>query len=93
MKLVRHAVQGERCLQKRASELNEQTNLGNKGVPRMKRMPQSAQNSRSMQPRASDETEKGAEDRPRVRAELHVASPRPAHLLTRSSGFGRATCQ
>ena len=92
MKLVRNAMQGERCLAERASELNEKTNLNNKGVPRMKRMPQSAQNSRSMQPRASDEAEKGAEGRPRVRAELHVAS-RPAHLMTRSSGFGRATCQ
>src|SRR5258707_14881213 len=67
--------------------------VGGGSVLRMTRRSQSVQKLRSLQPRASDEAEKGVEDRPQAPAELHIASPCRSytnHLLTRSSGFGRA---
>lgn len=102
MKAVLYAVQGEYCLGKegdiRVGRTCGTRALGwcqlRKSVLRMKRMSQSAQKSRSLQLRASDEAERGAEDRPRAPAGLDIASPRRAytnHLLTRSSGFGRVS--
>jgi len=66
--------------------------VGGGSVLRMRRMLQSVQKRLSLRLRASDEAEKGAEDRPRAPAELHIASPLRAYvnyLSTRSSGFGR----
>ena len=77
---------------KKSVRVSKHADLGSKGAPLRECHKVCRTRDGCKQPRASDETEKGAEDRPRVRAELHIASPHPMHLLTLSCGFGRATC-